>query len=257
MAIPDDLNSPLYQDAERYDAEHWWKTDDLLFWERMTRRYGPKVLELAAGTGRLANIILAAGASYLGVDASQPFLDQAKSKLAGWGGACRLVQSDIRTVSLGETFDLIVIGFNSFLHLLTDADALLALRQARTHCHAGSRLIIDIFVPEPVFLYRPPDLRVEGMTYVDPQSGETVKVMESNDYDPETGVNRIHWYYSTATRPNFLVYDFAMRMYFPDTMDRLLTEAGFRIEAKWGNYEELPLGPDSQLQIYVALPEGG
>jgi hypothetical protein len=40
-------------------------------------------------------------------------------------------------------------------------------------------------------------------------------------------------------------------MIFPDTMDRLLTEAGFVIKDKYGDYDKTPLGPESHLQIYV------
>ena len=251
---PDDLSGPIYGDAQRYDAEHWWKTDDIVFWQRMAGRHGPKVLELACGTGRLAPGMLEAGGSYTGVDASQPFLQLAQSKLSSWGDKVRLLHGDMRDLALKETFDLIAIGFNAFLHLLTDEDALRALRTVISHCHPETRLVIDIFIPDPIFLYRPVDQRVDSMTYVDPKNGETVKVTETNDYDPESGLNKITWYYSLPGKPDFLVYDFMMRMLYPDTMDRLLSEAGFRIEAKWGDYEETPLDAESALQIYVATP---
>jgi len=42
-----------------------------------------------------------------------------------------------------------------------------------------------------------------------------------------------------------------MHMIFPDTMDRLLTEAGFVIKDKYGDYDKTPLGPESHLQIYL------
>ena len=251
---PDDLSGPIYRDAERYDAEHWWKTDDIVFWQRMARRHGPKVLELACGTGRLAPVMLEAGGSYTGVDASQAFLQLAQSKLAPWGDKVRLLHGDMRDLDLDETFDLVVIGFNSFLHLLTDEDALRALRAVISHCHPETRLVIDIFIPDPIFLYRPINKRIDSMTYVDPKIGKTVKVTETNAYDPESGLNKITWYYSMPERPDFLVYDFMMSMYFPDTMDRLLSEAGFLIETKWGDYEETPMDEESALQIYVATP---
>ena len=41
-----------------------------------------------------------------------------------------------------------------------------------------------------------------------------------------------------------------MHMIFPDTMDRLLTEAGFAINDKYGDYDKTLLGPESHLQIY-------
>ena len=254
-ALPDNFADPIYQDATRYDAEHWWKTDDLPFWKKMAARHGPRVLELAAGTGRLAPSILAAGASYTGVDISAPFLEQAAANLAGEGSAVKLLRADMRSFDLGDTFDLILIGFNSFLHLLTDEDALAALARARVHCHPRTRLAIDIFVPDPLFLYRPANRRVEAMRYTDPATGESVIVEESNRYDPERELNHIRWTYSTENRRDFLEYEFVMRMYYPDTMDRLLHEAGFRVASKWGDYDETPLAPGSALQLYVAVPD--
>lgn len=253
MSAPSaEFDLPIYQDAARYDAEHWWKTDDLAFWEAMAGEFGPRVLELAAGTGRLALPVLQTGATYTGVEISTAFLRRARDKLACYGSRARLVQGDIRDFHLDETFDLIFIGFNAFLHLLTDEDALAALACVRKHCHEGTRFVIDIFVPEPLFLYRPEGQRVPAKVYPDPKTGATVKVEETNSYDPETELNHLRWYYSTDKDKDFLVINFTLRMYFSDTMDRLLHDAGFRIADKWGDYNRTPLSEESELQIYVA-----
>lgn len=216
----------------------------------MASRHGPAVLELAAGTGRLALEVLGSGCDYTGLEASEAFLARAREKLAQYNNV-RLLPGDMRDFDLSRQFDLIFIGFNSFLHLLKDEDALATLRCVRRHCHQGTRFVIDIFVPDPVFLYRPEGKRVETMTYYDPDTGERVTVEETNSYDPEPGINHIYWYYSTAGRQDFLSYKFTMRMYFPDTIDRLFHEAGFQILEKWGDYTGKKLSPDSQLQIYI------
>lgn len=247
---------PIYQDAARYDAEHWWKTDDLPFWEAMAGEFGPRVLELAAGTGRLALPVLKTGATYTGVEISESFLQRAREKLTPFCQRVSLVRGDIRNFHLDETFDLIFIGFNSFLHLLTDDDALATLACVREHCHESTRFIMDIFVPDPLFLYRPKDRRVPAKIYRDSETGGAVKVEEINSYDPETELNRLRWYYSTDENKDFLVIDFTLRMYFPDTMDRLLHDGGFQVAAKWGDYNRTPLSPDSELQIYVARQGG-
>ncbi|MFB0515277.1 MAG: class I SAM-dependent methyltransferase [Candidatus Neomarinimicrobiota bacterium] len=247
---------PIYRDAVRYDAEHWWKINDLAFWEALAREYGPRVLELAAGTGRLALPVLKTKARYTGIEISEAFLQRARDKLAPFGRRVRLVRGDIRNFHLDETFDLIFIGFNSFLHLLTDEDALAALGCVREHCHESTRFVIDIFVPDPLFLYHPECQRVPAKAYADPGTGATVNVEESNSYDPETELNHLRWYYSTSEKKDFLVIDFTLRMYYPDTMDRLLHDTGFRVIEKWGDYKRTPLNPDSELQIYVALLGG-
>ncbi len=250
----EEFGSPIYQDAARYDAEHWWKLDDIAFWREMAHSYGPKVLELAAGTGRLARPVLEAGCHYTGVEISDGFVERAKFKLGQYGDRAVMIEGDIRTIKLGETFDLIFIGFNSFLHLLTDDDAKAALKTIQMHSHESTHFIIDIFVPNPLFLYRPEGHRVQNMTFPDPVKQTSVNVEETNSYDAETGLNRITWYYSTEEEIDFLVYDFTVRMYFPDTMDRLLHDAGYRIVHKWGDYDQRPQDAESHLQIYVAQP---
>ncbi|MEE9162925.1 MAG: class I SAM-dependent methyltransferase [Candidatus Neomarinimicrobiota bacterium] len=242
----------IYQDAARYDAENWWKIDDLAFWEAMAGEFGPRVLELGAGTGRLAPAVLQSGARYTGLDASPTFLTHARSRLAEYGERARMIAGDMRTFDLGETFDLIFIGFNSFLHLLTDEDALAALGCIRRHCEAGTRFALDIFVPDPLFLYRPENQKVPAKVYSDPATGTKVTVQETNRYEPESELNHLRWYYSTAEEPDFLVLDFTMRMYFPDTLDRLLHDAGFRILEKWGDYRRTPFDAGSSLQLCLA-----
>lgn len=251
-AAPTEFDLPIYQDAMRYDAEHWWKTDDLIFWREMAEEYGPRVLELAAGTGRLGLHVLQTQATYTGVEISQGFLRRARSKLGPFGQRVHLIQGDIRQLHLGETFDLIFIGFNSFMHLITDEDALATLGCVREHCHAATRFIIDLFVPEPLILARPADHRIQAMVYPDPETGATITVEETNDYDPVTELNKVRWYYSTSRERDFLEYDFTVRIYHPDTMDRLIHDAGLRVVEKWGDYQRSAFGPESTLQIYVA-----
>lgn len=255
-ATASEFDLPLYRDAQRYDAEHWWKTDDLKFWRELAVEFGPRVLELAAGTGRLALTVLESDSHYTGLEISAPFLERAREKLALYGNRARLIQGDMRDFHLGQSFDLIFIGFNAFLHLLTDDDAQATLHCVGEHCHPETRLAIDIFVPDPLFLYRSPNQRAVAMEYIDPNDGRTVKVSETNQYDPLTEINRISWYYSAAQRPDFLRYDFTMRMFYPDTMDRLLHDCGFQVLEKWDDYRRHPFGPDSTLQLYLARLAG-
>ena len=250
----DDHRLVIYKDAVRYNAENWWKIDDLSFWGKLAGEFGPRVLELASGTGRLAPRILQAGADYTGLDASETFVQHARNFLSEYGEGVRLVHGDMREFDLGETFDLILVGFNSFLHLLTDDDALASLACVRKHCHPGTRFAIDIFVPNPLFLYRPEDQRVPTKIYTDPDTSAKVTVQETNRYDPGTQLNYLRWYYSTDEDQDFLVHDFILRMYFPDTMDRLLRDAGFSVLEKWGDYGRNPFSADSSLQLYLAEP---
>ena len=115
-------------------------------------------MELACGTGRLANSLIRNGADYTGLELSPEFADLAKKKLNKYSNAPTIVTGDMRNFQLNKTFDLVFIGFNSFLHLLTDEDAVSFFTSVKKHMHENSRFLIDIFIPNPLFLYRPEDI---------------------------------------------------------------------------------------------------
>ena len=51
----------------------------------------------------------------------------------------------------------------------------------------------------------------------------------------------------------FAEFNFRMKMYYPDTMNRLITDAGLHINNLWGDYECNIFGESSELQIYECL----
>ena len=67
-------------------------------------------------------------------------------------------------------------------------------------------------------------------------------------YNPSTQINHIKWLFESSTVDEFL---FDMHMIYPDTMDRLLTDSGFIIKKKFGDYEKSPFSSESHLQIYL------
>ena len=138
---------------------------------------------------------------------------------------------------------------NLFLHLLKNEDASSALECAKKHMHKNSLFVIDIFVPNPLFLYRP-EIRYPVMEYTDSITKKITQVEEVSIYDPDTEINEITWFYSTPDQKDNRVYSFTMRMYFPDTMNRMLIEAGFLIQHIWGSHDMAEFSEESALQIY-------
>ena len=166
------------------------------------------------------------------------------------GRSVPIVVDDMCGFQLDKNFDLIFIGFNSFLHLLTDKDALACLGCVKGHMHKNSRFLIDIFVPNPLFLYRPENTRFNVLEYKDSNTGEKVVVEESNEYDANTEINDLTWYFISENDEVIAKEYFSMRMYFPSKMNLLLIDAGFKILHQWGDYYQSPLGEGSTLQIY-------
>ena len=156
----------------------------------------------------------------------------------------------MKSFDLNETFDLIFIGFNSFLHLLNDKDAESFFLCVKNHMHKNSRFVIDIYIPNPLFLYRPEVTRFPVLEYTDSNTDKHVYVEESNVYNSETEINELTWYFSTDNHFDFDERTFSMRMYFPSKMNQMLIDAGFRICNQWGDYYRTEINEGSKLQIY-------
>ena len=207
-------------------------------------------MELACGTGRLANSLVRDGADYTGLELSPDFAELAKNKLDAYRNTPSIITGDMRNFQLNKTYDLVFIGFNSFLHLLTDKDAASFFTCIKNHMHKNSRFLIDIYIPNPLFLYRPEGVRFLVLEYTDSVLEKFVTVEESNLYDIDTEINELTWHFINDKKAEFAVEKFSVRMYFPSKMNQLLIDNGFQILHQWGDYYRTPLGEGSNLQIY-------
>jgi len=228
---------------------NWWKTNDIDFIADFADEFGSPVLELAAGTGRLALPILKRGHSYTGIELSPDFVKYAGGKLKQFQNRANFFEGDMRNFDLGQPFQFIFIGFNSICHLMNNHDIFSFFQCVHRHLAEKGTFLIDLFVPDPLFLYR--DKQKHYVMEFDYPNGDHCIVSEINDYDNESQINHIHWYFNTEGKNEPDEYEFDMHMIFPDTMDRLLVDAGFVIREKYGDYDKTASGPESNLQIYL------
>lgn len=69
----------------------------------------PRVLDVGCGSGRVAELMLRAGAaSYVGVDFSEPMIELCGRRLARFGDRVALVQGDFTSTVLPGPFDVVV-----------------------------------------------------------------------------------------------------------------------------------------------------
>jgi SAM-dependent methyltransferase len=158
------VSGAYYLSPELYDAVYADVVADIAPHVALVREAGGPALELCAGNGRLLLPALDAGVACDALDLSAEMLESLHAKLAarGWqrrgeGAAARFrhadgreiaVQAgDMRDFSLAMRYELIVIGFNSFLHNLTQDDQLATLRCCRHHLTSGGRLVLSAFHP--------------------------------------------------------------------------------------------------------------
>ena len=128
----------------------------------------------------------------------------------------------MRDFKLNKFFDLIIIPFNSLLHLLTNNEI--------SDCFAS---VLSHLSDDGYFIFK-----------------KKPKGFLDSKYDQETEINDIKWLFDRNDNRTD-EYQFQMRMIYPDTIDRLLFEAGFTIEQKLGDYNSKRFNEDSLLQIYI------
>ena len=236
----------IYLNPNLYDALH----NDIETDENVIKYYAKKcngpVLEIACGTGRLSKYIIDLGLPYTGIDNSKPFLDISLQKFRGNG---TFLYNNMQDFKLAEKFDFIFIGFNSFLHNLTDKDALNCLRCVREHLNSDGIFLLSIFLPDPEFLYRDEYL-YEARTFFN-YNGKQCRVMERNSYNDETQINSLTWQLEIDGKQSDEIYCFKQRMFYPHKMHLLFQESGFSVNEKFGDWDMNPMDEESPLQIYI------
>ena len=147
---------------------------DISFYRNLVQKSGRSVLDLACGTGRVAIDLAKDGTSVVGVDLSSSLLDMARRKAARLQPEARsrltFVEQDMSTIDLGRRFDLVIVSFRSFQHLLTGERQRACLQAIRRHLVPGGRLALHLFDPQHEALVDGVDHK-ERRSGIDPASG--------------------------------------------------------------------------------------
>jgi SAM-dependent methyltransferase len=136
--------------AQLYDVFEF--DADLPFYLDLARQEGPRVLEVACGSGRLLMPLVRAGLCVVGIDISPHMLALARVKLeaAPVAGQAELVQTDMRTFELDQRdFDLAIVPVKSFAYLTETDEQLQCLESIRAHLRPAGLLALDLLHPLP------------------------------------------------------------------------------------------------------------
>ena len=232
-----------------YDDQFWWKKDDIEFWKNnLLSSSDLSILEIACGTGRLAEPLLREGANYHGLEISEEYLQFAKSKLNKYIQSPSIYLDDMRSFKLNKKFDIIFIGFNSLLHLLNKKELYSFLSCIKEHMHSKSVFYLDVLIPKDEFLYRD-NKRVKIMSFVDTLADSPLSIYEELEYNRKTEIADIRWEYLYKNKIKYL-FEFQMKMFYPDTINQALVDNEFSIDNLWGDYNEAQIYESSDLQIY-------
>ena len=248
--------------AVYYDYVATGVEGDIAFYVEEARSARSPVLELGCGTGRILIPTAEAGVEVVGLDASPDMLAIARHKLERLPphvqNGVQFVEGDMRRFALDRRFSLVTIPYRAFLHNLNMEDQLQTLRRVRDHLSENGRLILNVFDPKVQNLAAgkwsmPANRRRE---FVHPRTGNRVTIKEEFTYDLERQMVEGAFLFDeidTATGQIVATIQspLTLRYIFRYEMEHLLTLAGFRIEALFGDFKRGPFVAGGE-QIWVA-----
>ncbi len=173
--------SKVYDEFMEYaDYDLWYETLCQLI--GITEVQGDKLLDLGCGTGE---ILLRAHHDFEceGADLSSGMLKRASEKLNSEGVELPLYEQDMRKLSLGKRYDVIVSMFDTVNHLTNREDLVKLFRGIYNHLEESGVYIFDVVDREFMEEMFP------GGVFLDER--EDMTVIWEHEYDEETGLDYI------------------------------------------------------------------
>jgi SAM-dependent methyltransferase len=246
--------------ARLYDLDLADDPGDLDLYLALAGRAEGPILELAAGTGRLAVALAEAGHLVTGVDVDPAMLERAHERARRTGAAERLtlVEADIVGLRLPDAgrFGLAFIALNSLLVLPTRAAQRAAVRALAEHLAPGGLAVVDVWLPDGEDLARFDGRVTLFWPRLDPETGAIVTKAGSAQHDAANASVALTTIFEESEQGGptrrWVRHD-RLRLVSADELRGLAEEAGLVVEVIAGGYDMGPLGPGSEHAILLAV----
>ena len=240
-----------------YDLDLVDDPGDLDLYLALAHRTGGPVLELAAGTGRLAVPLAAAGHDVTAVDNDPAMLDRARSAAAAAGTTVDLVEADLTEVRLPSagTFGLAFLALNSLFLLGGRDQQRAAFRTIAAHLAPGGIAAVDVWLPSSDDLARFDGRLMLEYGRVDPESGRGVTKIASAQHEPASQMVTLTTLYEEGAPgqpPVRWMRSDRMRLVSADDLRAFAEDAGLEVETLAGGYDLEPIGPASDRAVLLA-----
>ncbi|MFZ5910698.1 MAG: class I SAM-dependent methyltransferase [Chloroflexota bacterium] len=238
-------------DPINYDIENSGERPAYHFYAALARQVGGSALELACGTGLVTLWLAGQGIPITGLDIEPGMLTHARRKSEQQGLPVRWVLGDARHFSLGEKFNLVYLTGNAFQAFLNNSDQRAMLHNVRAHLAGGGVLAFETRNPNWEDLTSDPN-ETEWFSYTNAQ-GYHVRITEARAYDHAAQVlDYTLWRrWREADGEKERITHIAIRYTFPQELNALLEQSGFRILEQYGDWDKNPLTQASPSIITV------
>lgn len=247
--------------ARLYDLDLVDDPGDLDLYLALAGRTGGPILELGAGTGRLAVPLAAAGLHVTAVDNEPAMLERARARAWNDGPAVvarvEFVEADLLDLEPGgaPVHRLAFIGLNT-LFLLADRDAQQrAFRTMASHLAPGGLAVADVWLPDADDLARFDGRLILEYVRTDPETGNLVTKTAAAEHDATSGTVELTTVFEEGppgTAPIRWIRRDRLRLVSPDELRRFAESAGLEVEIIAGSYDLQTIGPGDDRAIIVA-----
>jgi SAM-dependent methyltransferase len=262
--LPDELLDDLvdagsrehYADAALYDYEYRRRRADVTFYRDLAKRRGGPILDLGAGSGRLAIALARDGHEVVAVDRSPSMLARLRERIAALPAAAAaritVAPGDLCTFSVKGTFPLVIAAFNTVEHLYTRGEVAALLARVATHLAPGGAFAFDVQLPDLAWLLRDPNKRWAKTRFTDPTTGRATLYSTNHDYDPIGQIALIRIYYEPVDgKGPTKIVKLSQRKFFPAELEALVASSGFRVTARYGDFAWQPLDGSAESQVLI------
>lgn len=245
--------------AKYYDCDPR-QSGDVEFYRKLIPSAEAAILELGCGTGRVL-IPLASQCGYiLGIDISEAMLTICREKLRASGiprNRAMIKSGDITALAPERRFDLIIAPSRVFQNLKTDEEVAGLFQTVRAHLSDAGSCILNVFRP---FLNRDAMAtqwvcEEENLSWeISTENGRITCYDKRPRIDPEQQIiypDMIYRRYRGDVLEDKAIHKLALRYYYPDQFEELITAHGFKIMNRWGGYagERYGEGPELVIQF--------
>jgi len=251
--------------ARLYDLDLAEDPGDLDLYLALAARTGGPILEIAAGSGRVAVPLAEAGYEVTAVDIDAAMLARARKAIADAGPAVathvELIQADLVGLDLpgGARYRLAILALNSILLLDTRGGQVAALEAMARHLLPGGIAVVDVWLPSADELARY-DGRI-GLEYVrdDPETSLLVTKTAAAQHEPASGRVVLTSFYEEGEQGGAVsrwVREDRLRLLNADDLRAMAEAAGLDVEVVAGGCDLDPIEPQDDRAILVARRRG-
>lgn len=247
--------------ARLYDLDLESDPGDLDLYLALADRADGPVLELAAGTGRLAVPIAAADHALTAVDIDRAMLARGRDRATDAGlrdDAIRWVEADLLDVRLDDAgrYAFAFLALNSIMLLPTRGAQRAAFRTLADHLAAGGLAAVDAWLPDADDLARFDGRVILEWPRTDVERGVVVTKAGSAIHDAATGTIQLTAIYEESAQGEpvrrWVRHD-RLRLVSADELASFAEDAGLEVELVAGGYDLQPLGPGADRAIVIAV----